>query len=437
MNTGSRLRGNNFSNEHWDGLLLGRYPDDGNAAIGPQSHYGNQWEEAEQSYQHFAAIHLGKQEIVANSRFFIDSTFNGFVTPPSDSSAVDWLVFVDDQDSTFVCIEDSICQNGIGSNTNFTSWDSLDLDLAQNNLGFEYFDHPLSWSGRLHVYHRLHDENLTNYPKNLVDFLEEAESQSIGYFSRSLDSLNTILKCSDTEEQLLTGYVQVVSDKIMEYLLLDSIFVLDSANDSIADAKDQLLDSIAILGQDFYVSDSIINIDIVSRLDNLIEDMESIEADSAWEEMLQFTLLSSAILAKTDTLSASTDMFDLASVCPDRYSDAVFHARSLIRVDSLINYYYDSDLCTSLYPRSENPEKMPYQIYLYPNPASNSVTVKSEITISHLDLINAYGQQIFRLYSSSEDQITCNVSILPAGLYYIIISSNSGRSAYGSFIKID
>ncbi len=439
MNTSSRLRGNNFGNDHWDGLLLGRYPNDGNAVIGRQVHSGNTWEGDQEDFLHFAAIHLGPQALVSRSLFFIDTTTTlGInVSPPSDSSATDWFIFNDDSDTTFLCSVDSTCLNGVGSTTNLTNWDSLDLEIAQHNLGFEYFDNPLSWSGRLHTYHRLHMANIAGYPSELVDFLEVEASQNIGLFSRSLDSMSAILLCSGAYEEGLTEFPQRFFGKLTEFLFLDSLLLNDRSNDSIAEEMVFLLDSIAIFGYSFNLKDSIIQAHSSARLENLLADIESIPADSTWEEKLQFALLSSALFAKLDSLASSTDIFELASVCPDRYSDAVFYARSLIRVDSLQNYYDDGNLCTALFPRSENTPIRELPITISPNPTSSNFTVRSEMDISELQIFNVVGHRIYRIQSEGEKQLDCELSLFPPGMYYIITKSVSGQFGHGKLFKVD
>jgi len=208
-------------------------------------------------------------------------------------------------------------------------------------------------------------------------------------------------------------------------------------NNNIADLMVLLLDSITIIGFDYNQEDYLIRACIDTRLDNLMDDLASISVDSIWVEKLQFTILASAMLAKTDSLSSQTDLFELASVCPDRYSDAVFYARSLIRVDSLQNYYDDENLCTTLYPRSENTVINDLTITISPNPASSITTVRSDMDMSDLQIFNVLGHRIYRIQSGGEKQLDYELASFPPGMYYIITKSVSGQLGHGKLFKID
>src|SRR5690606_29979818 len=75
----------------------------------------------------------------------------------------------------FDCEPFEHCQVGAGFTPAPPRWDSLDLRLATGNVPFEYFEHPMNWAGRLHLYRRLHDAVIL-LPSAIDSFLNDSET---------------------------------------------------------------------------------------------------------------------------------------------------------------------------------------------------------------------------------------------------------------------
>jgi len=74
------------------------------------------------------------------------------------------------------------------------------------------------------------------------------------------------------------------------------------------------------------------------------------------------------------------------------------------------------------------------EINLYPNPASNSFTVKSRIRPDNYEIFNALGQKIKTLKVNSNQDLNINVENLKEGIYFIKLTRDNSSQVL-SFIK--
>jgi hypothetical protein len=66
------------------------------------------------------------------------------------------------------------------------------------------------------------------------------------------------------------------------------------------------------------------------------------------------------------------------------------------------------------------------QILVYPNPATENVNVKSDFTISSIEVMNYTGQTVYRNTTVSGKSTQFNVSNLQAGIYFLRIATDQG-----------
>ena len=78
---------------------------------------------------------------------------------------------------------------------------------------------------------------------------------------------------------------------------------------------------------------------------------------------------------------------------------------------------------------------LPNTFRVYPNPASNSVTVrfKKDANDYEIKLVDLNGRVVLNK-ATSEKEITLNIQLLKAGMYLMIITDNNGSSAYEKLI---
>jgi hypothetical protein len=85
-----------------------------------------------------------------------------------------------------------------------------------------------------------------------------------------------------------------------------------------------------------------------------------------------------------------------------------------------------SDTITIIYPFTGMNELTGGQIMVYPNPATEIVNIKSDFTITGVDVLNFIGQTVY--ISSNVDAKTArlNVTTFKAGVYFVKVSTTEG-----------
>ncbi|MBQ2075875.1 MAG: T9SS type A sorting domain-containing protein, partial [Bacteroidales bacterium] len=63
-------------------------------------------------------------------------------------------------------------------------------------------------------------------------------------------------------------------------------------------------------------------------------------------------------------------------------------------------------------------------ISVYPNPASDIVTISADEAITHIEIVSITGQTL-RTEEVNSDRIDCNIESIPAGTYLIRIFGNT------------
>ena len=71
---------------------------------------------------------------------------------------------------------------------------------------------------------------------------------------------------------------------------------------------------------------------------------------------------------------------------------------------------------------------------LFPNPATDNITIRTESDLDNLSLYNASGTLIYEVHSIQSNQVEMKLSGLPSGLYYITTTSED-KLLTGKFIK--
>ena len=84
------------------------------------------------------------------------------------------------------------------------------------------------------------------------------------------------------------------------------------------------------------------------------------------------------------------------------------------------NHHEDCDYHTTTSVNGINDQST---VYIMPNPARQSLTVKSEETIQNIRMVNVYNQQ-FATWKGNQKQINLDVSQMANGVYYLIIETN-------------
>ncbi len=419
-----KLRGNTLE-DHWIGLFLNE-----SATIGIQEHHGNIWDG---TFDEFGAKNLASQGIALMSQFIFDSDDNTKFEPPSISSVPNW--FVDVTGISFICDEEETCPDGVGYQGLAKEWTVLDQALIAGDLGFDHYDKSLSWTGRFHTYHRLKDPGVLSLPPDITLFLSDESTTNIGKLSNALDSLHQAIRYSGIHLSALEDFSPTVQERFAYIAWLDLLWGTGRDTDSLLYQIRLRYDTLFGIIYDYTeLLDVIAPIQETKRTSagNYIK---AITPDSVWQSSMKFTLLESISLLEEDELESSTDLYDLALLCPERYGDAVYHARSLIRQDSMLLKYDDITSCDSLVTRSIK-DFVAYPARILPNPVSDHVQLHTTHPWTSVVVLSSNGQQHrTSVLSDSKSGTIINTSALPAGLYYIMVNYTDGRRGAYPFVK--
>ena len=66
------------------------------------------------------------------------------------------------------------------------------------------------------------------------------------------------------------------------------------------------------------------------------------------------------------------------------------------------------------------------QIMIYPNPATELVNIKSDYTISRVDVINFIGQTVYTSSNVDSKTVKIDVSAFTVGVYFVKVSTTEG-----------
>jgi hypothetical protein len=66
------------------------------------------------------------------------------------------------------------------------------------------------------------------------------------------------------------------------------------------------------------------------------------------------------------------------------------------------------------------------QIMIYPNPATEVVNMKSDYTITGIDVMNFVGQTVYTMSNVDAKTAKINVTTFKAGVYFVKVSTTEG-----------
>ena len=85
-----------------------------------------------------------------------------------------------------------------------------------------------------------------------------------------------------------------------------------------------------------------------------------------------------------------------------------------------------SDTVTVLFPHVGITEIGAGQIMIYPNPATELVNIKSDYTITGVDVMNYVGQTVYTSSNVDSKTAKLNVSAYKVGVYFVKVSTTEG-----------
>lgn len=99
--------------------------------------------------------------------------------------------------------------------------------------------------------------------------------------------------------------------------------------------------------------------------------------------------------------------------------------------DDYVSRAADTDQLLSV----DNVQLEASKISLYPNPASDVITLKTDISISNISIANNLGQVVLSKGSNFSQTNEINISNLNPGIYFMSINSDDGKTETRKFVK--
>lgn len=423
LSDGSDVRGNEIGT-NWDGLLMGRFPDDGNAVIGDQVHQGNEWPG---TYTHYGAEHYGSQLILDRSKFLVDEDENSDYNTTVLASG-DWFYDEDDQGTTFVCNESQECPEGVGYQGLTPVWTELDTAIAAGYLGFEQHDTSLSWIGQLHTYRRLKAwAGQISLPQVLEDFLDDNRQTNIGKFSNVFDSLSVAYVPGSTRAGDLNDWLDDLDTAFAGIAAYDSLLYDDPEDTTYLAGLDSVLLAIYNTTEEYGDTAKALMAKALVMTGNAYDILDNITSSDTWQTDLRDVLKEVIYYLDESQAPDDTLLAAVANACPDAQGDAVFIARSRLGELGMASEYDDYDLCDtggSHRVRGDMPVTSYFKVW--PNPSSKSIDVKADNAINVISIYDMTGK-LMQSHHVSDENVELDLHNLDAGIYVVLAVLEDGR----------
>ena len=156
------------------------------------------------------------------------------------------------------------------------------------------------------------------------------------------------------------------------------------------------------------------------------DSLEAITPGNDFEEYYRDALIYKADILLGDTIktSDSTDIADLASLCPWQGGRGLTVAKGLLMMLTDSIWKAEPNDCTDpspfiVYPKPHTQLDEGHIQTIYPNPSSDVINIVSDAEIEIAE-IRSSSNSILNKYNPKSKKLSIDVSSYPAGVYYII-----------------
>ncbi|TAK42057.1 MAG: T9SS type A sorting domain-containing protein [Saprospiraceae bacterium] len=374
-------------------------------------------------------VHEGTEQYIEMSPHY-SKPFAPPTLPPNietpNAPGADWFV-LGEADESETCPPALDCDFG-----NLAArLDEADVSIAKQDWDSEtVFQPTLQWRAERYLLAKLESNPELIDDDSLVQvFYSNMRESTVALFNeieRKIELLDTVAASQTGQYR---SNLDTIFSRQLEIAVLDSLlFDADSLESPALEAeKFELVDEVAGL---MLENDSLFALVLASRatavqplltLNNSISTTEIFEENEKTANDIWLRTVALGI----DTLTQ--EQFDLLDTivwqCPLMGGNAVYKARTLylMEVDTV---FYDEDTCEELEERSafKNSPEARRTFRLYPNPASQSVTLTLEKSNSipfSLVITNIYGEPVFQAkITAGQSQFTFPVRDIPSGFYF-------------------
>jgi hypothetical protein len=450
MGDAVQFRGNTMG-DHFHGLLLN---EDG--VIGQQNYHNNYWcgsyMDSENGVE-VGARHLGIQEFVAQSPFFIDPSLidqGNCAVLPGRAAAGDWFFDfpLGAEDSNYFCSTpnfDACSNNAPDSPTpQEEDEDILLRKLANGTFQASRYQSALKYTGQRHLYKRLEQQStpLSNWK---LSFLNQAGSTPVGEYNSIDQSIKEALTLPDTIAQSLAAQDSSLMEVMDELSGIDAALSAEPPTDTaeLLLKRREMLASLAL--QDSIAGNlrAAVQKEQQETLSLIEAANQNAPADSLYEANEQaFNTLAIKAAASIDSLSGSelSALFSLANQCPLSGGDAVFRARSLYRLADPTHRFDNAALCQPNAALRAPEAAAPLDFKLFPNPTSGLTVLEFSTSIAgsvNVTLYSLQGQPVLQQTAGEGAQhILLETAALPDGTYFCRVTGVDGSTGVKKLVKL-
>ena len=411
--------GNTFliANEFDDGLIGLELQ--GPTALGPQRHFGNLWNGNSTTWEALISG-LGMQGTANNSMFTVDPSaapLGQFTLPspigPNGMIASIW--FVQDTGMTLTCEteDDDIAPNP----------DTL-ANIILEGFDFDTFNYEMEWMMKADIFNMMLLDTTLEDNTTLDSFFTAEIQNPLGKLVAAHANLDTRygskpgLK-SDTRDSILTLSEDLTYiDSILSLSPGDSATWISLRALKVDSLSERVLSWIDLI--DTEDSTSLIT------YEEIRDSLEAITPGNDFEEYYRDALIYKADILLGDTIktSDSTDIADLASLCPWQGGRGLTVAKGLLMMLTDSIWKAEPNDCTDpspfiVYPKPHTQLDEGHIQTIYPNPSSDVINIVSDAEIEIAE-IRSSSNSILNKYNPKSKKLSIDVSSYPAGVYYII-----------------
>ncbi len=430
INPSTYLKATEF-HHHYNGLYLNN-----SAVISSQTHYGNRWNNANNSFQAENANTNGYQL----STFFVDSTLSNIYKPTHNISG--WFLHLDG--NTFYCYNSSVCATPPSALTD----SALNAMIANGTLeSVDYAEESKAIAEEYLFRQIMEDSTLIEADSAYAAFMEENMGEPVEYLYNAEEYMRAAYSYDTVYSNLID------SCKLQIKLFTDSINMYSSGtgvgttnSDSLkttwfykVNFLNQTINNINLI-REAMLAGNAANAKLINEIvvpDNLPQEntkyMNSIEAN--------YLERGNDIQYIADNFSG---IYSIASQCPYSGGPAVEKARSFIALLNDTIAYNDDNIClqSGIYRFASDSAKTieESKIIIQPNPASNEISIILKGNFEGLcsvQIQNVIGETVLTDEMNCKDSIhKINLLNIPQGIYMVKVNVNNSTFVNTKFVII-
>lgn len=382
---------------------------------------------------------------ISKARFTVDQQENQYFMPTL-AGPPDWFYNQSDPNPSYMCNngcnypnplpvpgDNPVCSHA-GDIVNAL----LDLPAYTNYTGERI------WTDRFVAYNELITADCTPLHPALQLFKDSLANQEIGQLSgirqRILgldvpESMNSSLILTNLSEQ--------------QSILLDSLYniVVDSNNTSNTSNYTLLLSQIENIENAYSIIGSTYLTDLYEKLDDLIEDCESIFVQSSMGSRLKFVYLQllKSYRYPNYTLNSqdSVQLVQIAALCPGEGGFATLQARGVLGIHHM-PYAITDPNCEKANPEIVQPHQKSKKysslksVLIYPNPATQKLVIESDANeeVERIEIFDLMGRSIYEQKEIKQSEQSIDLVGWESGIYLIRITMEDGKEYIRKFDKL-